>query len=222
MNAAPHLFSAYSQRLHAKGSLALRLIVPPTNHQSDWRYCSIAADSAMRAVCSASHSTLRTPYSPKLAQTCNTLLHALACVMQVTQMLQAVEHLRRRKYKFCNAPPSPTAELTPATCIPCPMQITQMLQTVEHKWQREHKILMVVCNNSSPSQTCHMHPHAMQVMQMLQTVEHLRRRKYKFFNAPPSPTARFHDKAQSRVRAYNRIIPLPLGLANIQVGGLCS
>jgi hypothetical protein len=53
---------------------------------------------------------------------------------------------------------------------------------------------------------------------MQQIVDKLRSRQYKFFNAPPSPDARF--SAQSKVRAYNRVIPLPLGLSNIQVRAL--
>jgi hypothetical protein len=54
---------------------------------------------------------------------------------------------------------------------------------------------------------------------MQQVVEKLRCKQYKFFDAPPSPDARF--VTQSKVRAYNRVIPLPLGLSNIQVGVPC-
>lgn len=56
---------------------------------------------------------------------------------------------------------------------------------------------------------------SIQVAHLLQTVDQLRWRQYKFFNAPPSPRAKF--VSQHVVRAYNRVIPLPLGLANIQV-----
>jgi hypothetical protein len=51
---------------------------------------------------------------------------------------------------------------------------------------------------------------------MLQTVDKLRWRQYRFFNTPPSPTARFCLRSFP-CRAYNRIIPLPLGLSVIQV-----
>lgn len=59
-----------------------------------------------------------------------------------------------------------------------------------------------------------------QVALMLQSVERLRSRQYKFFSAPPSPAARFVTKSQ--VRAYNRVVPLPLGLADIQVWSVAA
>jgi hypothetical protein len=52
---------------------------------------------------------------------------------------------------------------------------------------------------------------------MLQVVDGLAAdRQYRQFRAPPSPRAVFIVHPLP-VRAYNRVIPLPLGLANIKV-----